>query len=114
VRGRYRPCTFCELTADQQEFVRLFLERRGNLREVEKALGVSYPTVRGKLEEIAARLAGPGTQAASAAPTGPIADAAERQEVLRQVAAGTLSVSEGLARLRASRADAADALPPAD
>ena len=43
------PLHLLRADADQQEFVRLFLERRGNLREVEKALGVSYP-VRGKLE----------------------------------------------------------------
>lgn len=101
VRGRWSPCAFCALTDDQLVFVRLFVEKRGNLREMEKTLGVSYPTVRGKLEEIAARLSGdavPGGPASEEAP-GVMGEA--RWELLRQVAEGKLSAKEALARLRA-------------
>lgn len=40
------------LTAEQIKFVETFLQCRGNIKDVEKALGISYPTVRGKLEEV--------------------------------------------------------------
>lgn len=103
VRSQYSPCPFCALTADQLLFVRLFIEKRGNLRDMEKALGVSYPTVRGKLEEIAERLSGapaPTVQAPAEAAE------ADRREVLRLVAQGELTPKEALARLRgASRAE---------
>lgn len=102
VRSRYSPCAFCSLTADQLVFVKLFVEKRGNLREMEKALGVSYPTVRGKLEEIAGRLAG-ATIPANGTPPSPPGGAEARREVLRLIADGQLSVKEGLARLRAER-----------
>lgn len=43
---------FDVLTAEQVKFVETFLQCRGNIKDVEKALGISYPTVRGKLEEV--------------------------------------------------------------
>lgn len=40
------------LSQDQLHFVETFLACRGNIKEVEKELGISYPTVRGKLNDI--------------------------------------------------------------
>ena len=40
------------LTAEQLNFVEVFLISRGNIKEVEKELGISYPTVRSKLNEV--------------------------------------------------------------
>lgn len=40
------------LTKEQINFVETFLRSRGNIKDVEKALGISYPTVRGKLDEV--------------------------------------------------------------
>ncbi|WCK55211.1 DUF2089 domain-containing protein [Aneurinibacillus sp. Ricciae_BoGa-3] len=44
------------LSAEQLQFVETFLICRGNIKEVEKELGISYPTVRGKLNEIVSAL----------------------------------------------------------
>lgn len=101
VRGRYSPCPFCALTSDQLVFLKLFVEKRGNLRDVERELGVSYPTVRGKLEEIAERLAAmkaPGEEERTPAASAP--DAEERRRILRLVSEGKLSPREALERLR--------------
>lgn len=43
---------FASLSAEQMHFVEVFLVNRGNIKEVEKELGISYPTVRGKLNDI--------------------------------------------------------------
>lgn len=102
VRSRYSPCAFCSLTADELAFVKLFVEKRGNLRETEKALGVSYPTVRGKLEEIAEKLAGGAGHPEPAAADAQDQGSDERREVLRLVAGGQLSAQEALERLRAA------------
>ncbi len=92
VRGRWESNVFGRLTEDQQTFLRIFVRSRGNLSEVERTLGVSYPTVRAKLEEVIALL--------EEAP-GEVAPApASRDEVLRQIASGRLSVNEGLIRLQ--------------
>ena len=50
--GLFAPCKFCQLTAEQQEFVEVFLASRGNIKEVERLLGISYPTVRSRLDQI--------------------------------------------------------------
>ncbi|MBN1460383.1 MAG: DUF2089 domain-containing protein [Armatimonadetes bacterium] len=52
LRGDFRPCEFCSLPQDQLAFLRLFISRRGNLREVERELGLSYPTVRARLDDL--------------------------------------------------------------
>ena len=44
--GVFRSCEFCALSTGEIEMLRVFLTSRGNLREVEKHLGVSYPTAR--------------------------------------------------------------------
>ena len=62
IRSYFKPCDFCRLTEEQSTFLRLFVTSRGNLSEVEKRLGVSYPTVRAKLDEVIAP-AGPGRAA---------------------------------------------------
>jgi hypothetical protein len=82
------------LSEEQSTFLRLFVQRRGNLSEMEKALGISYPTVRNKLEEIIKLLD-------SVPAPEPPPPSGGRDAVLRQVAAGSLSTEEALARLRA-------------
>ncbi len=93
VRGRWSTSPFSRLSPDQQAFLALFVRSRGNLSEVERALGVSYPTVRAKLEEVIAALEEP-----EPAPR----PQATRSEILERVARGELSPAEALALLRRS------------
>jgi hypothetical protein len=44
------------LSPEQLHFAITFLVNRGNIKEVEKDLGISYPTVRGKLNDVIAAL----------------------------------------------------------
>lgn len=129
VRSQYQPCPFCRLSPEQMNFALLFVQNRGNLSDLEKALGVSYPTIRGKLEEIIRLVtAAPATAAPGAPAPGPgllgrlSAEAERRREILAQVAGGQLGAAEGLAALRSLQRDAvakpalsgAEALPQAD
>ena len=52
VEGRFDICGFCRLTSEQLKFVEVFIKSRGNIKEVEKELGISYPTVRSKLDSV--------------------------------------------------------------
>lgn len=52
LEGSFSLCKFCLLSHDQIRFVEVFLRSRGNIKEVERALGISYPTVRNRLHEI--------------------------------------------------------------
>ncbi len=90
VHGRFAPCPFCRLTPDQTVFLQMFVQARGNLTELEKILGVSYPTVRGKLDEIIALVGAP--------PVRP--PRADRRSVLERIATGDLTPEQGLSELR--------------
>lgn len=110
MRGEFRTGQFATLSDDQLTFIRVFLRARGNLSEVEKVLGVSYPTIRNKLEEINRALdrseAGPD-QERSKATTVPVTSqtpaSGARQAILQQVAAGEISAAEALDGLRATK-----------
>ncbi len=52
IEGRFRPNEFALLPSEHVEFLRLFVKVRGNLKEVERAMGVSYPTVRLRFENL--------------------------------------------------------------
>ena len=91
IRGRWSLGVFDRLTDDQQTFLRIFVRSRGNLSEVERSLGVSYPTVRSKLEEVIEALADEPVVEPPPVPT--------RDEILQQIASGHMSVEDGLARI---------------
>jgi len=40
------------LNREQLKFIEVFLQCRGNIKDVEKEMGISYPTVRAKLDEV--------------------------------------------------------------
>lgn len=50
IEGNFQPCEFCRLPEADLEFIKVFIKCRGNIKDVEKELGISYPTVRGKLD----------------------------------------------------------------
>jgi hypothetical protein len=52
IQGEFDLCKFCRLTKEQKYFVEVFIKNRGNIKEIEKELGISYPTVRNKLDEV--------------------------------------------------------------
>ena len=66
--------------------LRVFLASRGNLREVEKHLGVSYPTARLRFAELLEKL---GLGESTEPETG-----LTRDQILSEVASGALSPRE--------------------
>ena len=95
--GEFGHCDFCALDERDTELLRVFLASRGNLREVEKHLGVSYPTARGRFTQLLVKL---GLAGESEAPP-----ALTRDQVLTEVASGALAPSEAavlLAELESS------------
>lgn len=50
--GSFKLDKFSYLTQEQKYFIEIFLKCRGNIKEVEKELNISYPTVRGKLDDV--------------------------------------------------------------
>ncbi len=54
--GHFSGCDFCNLNDDEQYFVLTFLKCRGSIKDMEKELGISYPTVRGRLDAVIQKL----------------------------------------------------------
>ncbi|ATP42138.1 hypothetical protein CSE16_20165 [Solibacillus sp. R5-41] len=52
IENEFELSKLASLSKDQLHFVEVFLTCRGSIKEVEKELGISYPTVRGKLTDI--------------------------------------------------------------
>ena len=84
--GVFQPCEFCALNDKETEMLRVFLSSRGNLREVEKHLGVSYPTARLRFAELLEKLGLGETAEREPALT--------RDQILSEVASGALSPIE--------------------
>ena len=54
IKGSFSQSELGALTLSQQEFVKVFLISQGNIKEVEKRLNISYPTVKSRLAEVVA------------------------------------------------------------
>ena len=52
INGEFELCKFCQLEKEQKYFAEIFIKNRGNIKEIEKELGISYPTVRRLLDEV--------------------------------------------------------------
>ena len=93
--GTFAPCRFCMLEEKHLQFVEVFLRCRGSIKEVEKALGVSYPTVRNMMDAALAALGldeKPNAQQS--------ADEQARQGILSRLSRGEIDVDAAVAALR--------------
>lgn len=52
ISGNFVPCKFCTLNEKHKLFLETFLKCRGNIKEVERSLSISYPTVKGLLDDL--------------------------------------------------------------
>ena len=52
LEGRFTMGRLAQLTPDQLHFVEVFLRCEGKITRVQEELGLSYPTVRSRLEEV--------------------------------------------------------------
>jgi hypothetical protein len=82
-----RTCQFCSLRPDLLVFLHAFLRTRGNIKEVERELGISYPTVRKRLDDLLRSL---GMEA------GPSPGRDRRLEVFEQLRKGEISVDDAV------------------
>jgi hypothetical protein len=94
LEGEFDFCKFSRLPTEQREFVEVFIKCRGNIKDVEKELGISYPTVRNRLDGVIEAL---GYRVEKAEDTG---EKVFRQEVLQALENGEITAAEATRRLR--------------
>ena len=108
LEGEFSVGRFGRLTREQLVLLESFLRSRGNLRDMERELGISYPTVRSRVEALIRALGfGPrdgdeaGDDAAGAgAAVDPTAAAADRQAILERLAKHEISADEAATAIR--------------
>ncbi len=111
LEGEFGVGRFGRLSKEQLALLESFLRSKGNLKEMERELGISYPTVRGRVDALVRALGlaegdeseGVTDEAASAmeAPEAPDADlAAQRREILERLAKREIAADEAAAALR--------------
>ncbi|MDP1822343.1 MAG: DUF2089 domain-containing protein [Archangium sp.] len=96
VEGRFGLDWPGALSPEQSAFVKVFLICRGKIKDVEQALGISYPTVVSRLDDVVAALGGPDTARVSTPEAKPL-------DVLEQLSKGDIDVDEAERRLRKKR-----------
>ncbi len=107
IRGQFEMDRLSQLIPEQRYFVEVFLLCEGKLNCVQDELGISYPTVRNRLDEIIRalkreRVAAPPVPPMPAAPPvppippAPAVNAAQHQEILDRLASQEISLEEAL------------------
>ncbi|MFE7408927.1 DUF2089 domain-containing protein [Streptomyces laurentii] len=99
IEGRFEPPQLARLGVDDQVFVAAFVRSHGSIKEMERTFGVSYPTVKARLNRIAGQLDFVDTDPA---PAGKAEDAVAA-DVVARLRRGEINAQEALAQLEAAR-----------
>lgn len=89
IEGKFELPPLSCLTMEDQIFVAAFVKCHGSIREMEKLFGVSYPSIKNRLNRIGKEL--------DFAEVSPLP---ARNEILEDLAAGTIDTDEAIRRLR--------------
>ncbi len=90
VEGAFAPPQLARLSMEDQIFVTAFLRAHGSIKEMEQVFGVSYPTVKARLNRIASQLEFVETNPSPS-----------RAEVLSRLEQGEISAEEAIRALEA-------------
>lgn len=91
IENRFHLSRFDYLSEEELYFTETFIRCRGNIKEVEKELGISYPTVRSKLDGIIKKM-GYETRTDQ--------ENEEREAVLKALERGEITAEEAIAKLK--------------
>jgi hypothetical protein len=102
IEGRFELPPMAQLPADDQIFVAAFVRCHGSIKQMEKFFGVSYPTIKNRLNRIGALL-----PLAEIEPA-PEHEQASASELLSRLERGEMTVKDVLNQLQPSRERAGD------
>ena len=90
IESEYSTCRFCRLSQESLDFIEVFVKNRGNIKEMERELEISYPTVRSRLNSVIKEL-GYEIEPELSAPD-EVADG--RRAILKRLNEGEITASE--------------------
>ena len=91
IENHFKLSKFDYLSEEELYFTETFLRCRGNIKEVEKELGISYPTVRSKLDGVIKKLG---------YDTVPNEQAAKKEAILKALENGEITAEQAIAQLK--------------
>jgi len=89
IQGEFELPPLARLSDEDQVFVAHFIRTHGSIKEMEQAFGVSYPTIKARLNKISGQL-----QFVEIVPL------SKRDEILSRLESGEISVKEAVEKLR--------------
>jgi hypothetical protein len=105
LEGDFSVGRFGRLSRDQMTLLESFLRSRGNLRDMERELGISYPTVRSRVEALVRALGfgprGDEDDTDETTASAPASGGGSRQEILERLARHEIGAEEAAAAIRA-------------
>jgi hypothetical protein len=96
IEGPFALPPLAQLAAEDQVFVAAFVRCHGSIKQMEKYFGVSYPTIKNRLNRIGSRLSFVEIEQGSETDTLPPTPG----DVLDRLARGELTVAQALERLK--------------
>lgn len=93
IENEFTLTSFDYLSPEELSFAETFLKCRGNIKEVEKELKISYPTVRSRLDQVIAHLGGRPASAERQT-------SQRKKEILDALERGELTVEEALDQMK--------------
>ena len=93
VEGSFELPPLARLSIEDQVFVAAFVKSHGSIKEMERLFGVSYPTIKGRLNKLSAALDAEWTVEANA-------PALDRGEILDRLERGEITAEEAAEALR--------------
>jgi hypothetical protein len=94
IEGSFEPPALARLSAEDQVFVAAFVKCHGSIKQMEKYFGVSYPTIKNRLNRIGETLSFIEIDREEAPPA---------SDVLKRLEDGTITVAQALEELGAAR-----------
>ncbi|HEY7131660.1 MAG TPA: DUF2089 domain-containing protein [Candidatus Limnocylindrales bacterium] len=106
LEGEFSVGRFARLSREQTALLESFLRSRGNLRDIEREMGISYPTVRARVEALVRALGfGPRADEDVVAEDDPATESAtepaSREEILERLARREISAEDAATAIRA-------------
>lgn len=91
IEGSFSLGPFQRLTPEQLGFLAVFVKNRGVIRDVERELGISYPTVRGRLDDLLRAL---GYEVREEGGPTVVDEADRRRQVLERLSQGEITAEQ--------------------
>lgn len=89
IEGRFNLPPMAQLSMEEQVFIAAFIKNHGSIKQMEQTFGISYPTVKNRLNRIGEKMEFTEIKRESSA-----------QDILEQLDQGSISVDDAIAKIQ--------------